>query len=129
MRALGSFIAFRYIYDHRYISPSYNTHGHLRVSYRYTYFMGNILKGIFDCQQPTYLYDMLTLRNDVHGLNLRGDCFDIHRHQTAKFECCFSFVAVRMLNDGQLYGMIQDMSRSVFKSQYRKLIFNRQTLV
>lgn len=111
-------------FDH--ISPTFNTHCILKVPFRYKLHLGVLVKGILDKKEPSYLYEMFVPRNIIHNLNLRGMHFDIKPHRTAGFEACFSYVAVKLINNSEFRIMAQNLSKPRFRSKYKNMLLAQQ---
>lgn len=127
--AQNSCIRFAYsIRKYDRISHIYNNNGHLKVFYRHKFHLGTLLKGIFDTKEPSYLYEMFQLRSHMHNLHLRGANFDMMPHRTAKFQSCFAYAAVKMLNDSDTYFMICNTSSLVFRKRFKTLLLAEQIL-
>lgn len=65
-----------------------------RMQYLITIFLYKLLK----CRTPSYLYDLIQRRSDIHNANLRFNTFTIPQHNTNRFEGCFSYLAPMHLN-------------------------------
>ena len=111
-------------FDH--ISPTFNTHCILKIPFRYKLHLGVLVKGILDKKEPSYLYEMFVLRDIIHNLNLRGMHFDIKPHRTAGFEACFSYVAVKLINNSEFRIMAQNLSKPRFRSKYKNMLLAQQ---
>lgn len=45
-------------------------------------------------KQPSYLYELLVQRSDIHNVNLRGvNFYNFSGHNTERFKCSFSYLA------------------------------------
>lgn len=112
-------------YDH--VTPIYKEHLYLKVDYRYKFFFGSLLMKIYFTGKPKYLKEFLKPRQEMHNTHLRDlNTFNIYKHKTAKFQCCFAYSSVDLLNNAQYYEMIQGVSVGTFKKNYKNFLLQVQ---
>lgn len=84
-----------------HVTPYFNNE--LKIVGRGNYLYCIFLKKLIDTKKPSYLYNILVKRSDVHNVNVRKDKYTVPQHNTSKFEGSFSYMAPTILN------MILDM--------------------
>lgn len=110
-----------------HISPVYINQCILKVEYRQRLMFGVYIYKILSRGEPKYLYDYLISRRQIHNLHLREIVrYTIPQHKTAKFENCFAYLAVEMLNNPVYYETIQGRSIANFKIHYKRQLLNEQ---
>lgn len=76
---------------------------------------------------PEYLKEYFKRRQLTHNVNLRDlNFFHIHQHKTAKFQCCYAYLAVQLLNNSDFYEMIQGATVGCFKRKYKDYLLHVQ---
>lgn len=79
---------------------------------------------IVRCQCPSYLYNKLTFRSDVHSVYVRSrELLSIPKHRTEMFKRSFSYNIVQVYNEFSEYS---NMSLSSFKKHCKKKLTLRQ---
>lgn len=97
----NSCLRYSYNIDKRHhITPHYNSHDLLKIDYRFTLLFSCLLFNIVNQHSPVYLYNLLERRSQAHDVNIRtSDSYSIPKHQTKKYESCFSYLAPKLLNE------------------------------
>lgn len=120
----------RFVYltkKYEHITPVYNINHHLKIEHRYEYLFGVFLMKIFTNKCPEYLYELFIPRSNLHNLNLRANVlFNIHPHNSTKFESSFSYVSVNHLNKPKFYNLITKYSINTFKTKYKQVAMSHQ---
>lgn len=112
-------------YDH--ISPLYVSNNILKMNYRIKLHTVLFIQKILLTKTPSYLYELIIARDDMHPLNLRNIVrFNIPRHNTSKFKHCFLFHCIELLNS-PLYWLVVDCSKSSLKNKLKAIYFEEQS--
>lgn len=85
-------------FDH--ITPYYRSLDLLKLhERRFLHYIALVCK-VITCQRPSYLFNKIESRHQVHGLNLRHNfTVTVPKHSTTKFEASFSYLASYILNN------------------------------
>lgn len=75
--------------DH--ISPYLKNREILCVDGRMQYLISMFLYKIYKTKSPTYLFNIISKRSDVHNINIRTNTFSIPKYSTSKFKGSFSY--------------------------------------
>lgn len=120
-------LRFSFNLDRRnHITPFYIERDILKIDQRFIFLYATLLYNIFANNIPKYLFDLLERRSNIHNANLRYvDSYSIPKHNTNKFESCFSYTAPKLLN---MHSNVFNSSTSVFqfKSKFKKELLDRQ---
>lgn len=112
-------------FDH--ITPIYEVNSHLKIESRFMLLFGVFLFKIFKNKQPEYMWNYIVPRQELHNLNLRNLVrFDIPHHVTKKFECCFAYLAVKLLNSDSYFNLMEGKSLITFRIAYKKYLLELQ---
>lgn len=82
----------------QHITPFYKNIKWLKMEQRRLYHLGCLAHSIMLKKSPSYLFDKLISRKNIHGLNLRCSGLNIPQHSTAMFQRSFVYSAVTIYN-------------------------------
>lgn len=120
-------LRFSFNLDRRnHITPFYIERNILKIESRFIFLNATLLYNVVANNIPQYLFGLLERRSNIHNANLRYiDRYSIPKHNTSKFESCFSYTAPKLFN---MHCNVFNSSISVsqFKSKFKKELLDKQ---
>lgn len=120
----------RYSFNIRYrehVTPFYVHHNILKCDLVFYGQMATLIYNILNTQEPHYLFSLLEQRAAVHNVNLRHhNLLSVPYHKTAKFECCFQYLASKIFNEN-LSLFTSNLTVGTFKSKLKKFNLLKQS--
>src|SRR6195952_4747939 len=96
----------------------------LPVKEKIEYYSCLLFYKILTLRSPSYLFDLITYRNDVHHLNLRHrNTLQIPVHTTALFQNSFSYRIAKLMNS--LPVSLRNISLPTFKQKLKSFLLER----
>lgn len=108
-----------------HITPFLCKIGWLKIEYRFRYLLTVEIHNILLTKLPTYLYEKILWRNNIHNVNTRNSHkIEIFKHNTEKFKASFSYLASKLYND--VPDSFKTCSISTFKNKLKLMYLNNQ---
>jgi exonuclease III len=113
-------------YDH--VSHKLSALNWLNMHYRRQLAIATFYYKVISEKQPSYLYELIPFRTDVHHLNLRNKGHLVPpRHHTALFQKSFQYQIAKFYNN--LSDEFKNLSVTCFKNKYRQYLLNIRNVV